>query len=143
MLLVYFCFWWNVVGVDCVLCIVFYYCMVFQGGGGIDYVFGFGGVLYVGQLYDYVVGILVLDDWFGYVELVYVVVQGVDVLFDGVVGDLCDFGFWYGDCDVVVVDVIVECWLCFDQGGVGMLCGVIVGGWVQVGYDVVVGVVFY
>ena len=51
----------------------------FQCGGAADDVFGFGGVLYAGELDGDAVGTGLLDDGLGHAQFVDAVVQGGDV----------------------------------------------------------------
>lgn len=99
----------------------------FQVSGFVEDLFGFCGVLYVWQ-FDYdVIGVLVLNQWFGYVQFVDLVVDGGEVLFDGVFVDFCQFGLGQGDVqdlqvvvffgyDFEIVEVFGDQVMCFVQG---------------------------
>ena len=75
----------------------------FQCGGAADDVFGFGGVLYAGELDGDAVGTGLLDDGLGHAQFVDAVVQGGDVLFDGLFADVGQCLFGQGEDEAAAV----------------------------------------
>ena len=88
----------------------------FEGGGAAEDVLGLGRVLYARQLDHDAVGAGLLDDRFGHAQFVHAVVQGGDVLADGVFLHLADFRF--GEGGDQAAGVVVGA-----QGQVGQLAG--------------------
>ena len=93
----------------------------FQRGGAPDDVFGFGGVGHAGKLHDDAVRTRLLDNGFCRAQFVYAVVQGGDVLFDGIGAYLRQQGFgqrYRGGCAVSADFRAVHDFAQFGQGGV-------------------------
>ena len=102
-------------------CIAIHHRAIFQGGGGTNHAFGFGGVLHAGQFDHDAIFALTLDNGFSHTEFVDAIAQGGQVLLDRAGSDLLHFRLRHGGQNTRGIISKGQCGLRLGEGRVGFV----------------------